>query len=80
MTYSEIECREVVEIVTDYLEGALASAEQIDLERHLAMCAGCAVYIEQMRATIRATGALHEEDVPPEVMDVVVRAFRSRQS
>jgi anti-sigma factor RsiW len=76
MTYEDIPCRQIVELITDYLEGALASDEMLVVERHLAMCQGCTAYLEQMRLTIRATGAL-DDDVPPEVMEPLVAAFRN---
>jgi anti-sigma factor RsiW len=45
-------CREFVEILTDYLDGALEPAERADVERHLVICRGCSNYTEQMRSTI----------------------------
>jgi anti-sigma factor RsiW len=77
MTYEDIPCRQVVELVTEYLEGGLAADDMLVVERHLAMCEGCATYLAQMRETIRVTGALRDEDVPPEVMDPLIEAFRS---
>jgi anti-sigma factor RsiW len=77
VTYTDIPCQQVVELVTDYLEGELATDEMLVVERHLGMCEGCAAYLEQMRETIRATGALRDADVPPEVMDPLIEAFRN---
>jgi predicted anti-sigma-YlaC factor YlaD len=77
LTYEDIPCRQVVELVTDYLEGELATDDMLIVEWHLGMCQGCAAYLEQMRETIRATGALRDEDVPPEVMEPLVEAFRN---
>lgn len=51
-------CRELVELMTDYLEGALAPAERVRSEHHLAHCSGCKLYLHQVRATIRACGSL----------------------
>jgi anti-sigma factor RsiW len=76
VTYEDISCQQVVELVTDYLEGELTADDMLVVERHLAMCRGCAVYLEQMRETIRATGSLQDEDVPPEVLEPLVQAFR----
>jgi anti-sigma factor RsiW len=53
-----LRCDSVVELVTDYLEGALASTMRHRVERHLRSCPGCTVYLAQIRATIRAAGAL----------------------
>jgi anti-sigma factor RsiW len=77
VTYEDISCRQVVELITDYLEGELATDDRLIVERHLAECEGCAAYLEQMRETIRITGALRDEDVPSEVMDPLMEAFRN---
>jgi predicted anti-sigma-YlaC factor YlaD len=77
VTYEDIPCLQVVELVTDYLEGKLATGEVLVVERHLAMCQGCGDYLDQMRETIRATGALRDQDVPPEVMEPLMQAFRN---
>jgi anti-sigma factor RsiW len=67
---------ELVEIITDYLEGALTPADQERFEAHLAICVGCTNYVEQMRATIRLTGMLGEEQIAPEAKDALLEAFR----
>jgi anti-sigma factor RsiW len=77
VTYEDIPCQQVVELITDYLEGELTTDNMLIVERHLAACEGCAAYLEQMRETIRATGALRDEDVPPAVMDPLIEAFRN---
>lgn len=69
-------CREVVELVTSYLEGALPASEQRRFEAHLAVCPHCTTYLQQFRQTIAATGRLREEDVTPEAKDALVAAFR----
>jgi len=71
-----IVCREVVELVTDYLEGRLAPADQARFEAHLGVCPHCTRYLEQFRATIAATGRLREEDLPPAAKDALLNAFR----
>ena len=53
----EIVCRELVELVTPYLEGALPADERALVDQHLASCDGCQAYLQQMRLTIRATTA-----------------------
>src|SRR5919112_399690 len=60
-----IACREVVELVTDYLERALPADETSLFEQHIDFCDGCKVYVEQMRATVATVGRVTEEDVPP---------------
>jgi hypothetical protein len=76
MTAADLTCRELVEIVTDYLEGRLPPRDLMRFKEHVLMCEGCAVYIEQMRETIRLTGTLRTEDVPAEVEEELLRAFR----
>jgi anti-sigma factor RsiW len=69
-------CREVVELVTDYLEGALPRRDVRRVERHLAACEGCSAYLEQMRETIRLTGTLTVEQLDEDVREALLVAFR----
>jgi len=71
-----LSCREVVELVTAYLEGALTEAEEVRFEEHLAMCDGCAAYLDQMRRTIVIAGQLDPEAVDLEACHRLVHAFR----
>jgi anti-sigma factor RsiW len=73
---AHLSCRQVVELVSDYLEGALPSAQAARFEAHIAMCDGCAAYLEQMRETIRLAGELPEESVPTSTWNVLLAAFR----
>src|ERR1700723_2676202 len=59
----DLVCQEVVELVTDYLEGALSPAEHRRFEAHLAGCPHCTEYLAQMRETIRLAGRLVPEDL-----------------
>ena len=77
MSATELSCQELVELVTEFLEGALPSAERARFEAHLAVCRGCRAYLDQMRQTIRLTGALTEESIPPDVMNALLHAFRN---
>jgi len=70
-------CNELVELVTDYLEGALSEDERARFEEHLSLCTGCRNYLGQMRTTIRVTGRLTEDAVPEEAMNELLRAFRT---
>jgi anti-sigma factor RsiW len=70
-------CRTIVELVTDYLEGALPAEERAAIEAHLAGCDGCAAHLEQMRTTIRLTGMLAEEQIPLETRQALRGVFRS---
>jgi anti-sigma factor RsiW len=73
----ELTCAEVVELVTDYLELRLPAADVERFEAHLALCDGCGRYVDQLRATIAATGRLREEDLPPLLQERLVDAFRA---
>jgi anti-sigma factor RsiW len=73
----ELSCRELVEILGDYLEGAMTPDERARLDEHLADCEGCAAYLEQLRVTIRLGGRLSEDAVPPEAMAPLLEAFRA---
>ena len=73
---NDLSCLEVVELVTDYLEGALSPVERARVEEHLEGCPGCVAYVDQVRHTIRVVGALREEHLEPAVRDGLVGAFR----
>jgi anti-sigma factor RsiW len=72
----ELTCRELVELVTEYLEGALPDEERARFEAHLAECEGCAAYLAQMRDTLRIAGRLREESIAPAARESLLRAFR----
>lgn len=72
----EMNCKELVEIITGYLEGALSPADRARFEEHLAVCPGCQTYLDQMRQTIRALGRLTEESIPPQARQELLRVFR----
>jgi predicted anti-sigma-YlaC factor YlaD len=72
----DLECREVVELVTDYLEGTMAPAGRLRLDHHLALCEGCEHYLEQMRTLIRVVGRPAADAVPPQTMAGLLRALR----
>lgn len=78
MSRDEMRCREVVDVLSDYLEGALPAERRAALEQHLLTCENCVNYLNQMRTSIALTGKLQEEDVPDEVMDRVLDMFRER--
>ena len=73
-------CIEVVELITDYLEGALPRAQRRRLESHLSGCEHCAEYLAQMRATIAATGRLHVSDLSAEARAEFQAIFRDWSS
>ncbi len=69
-------CRELVELLSDYVEGALDASERARVEAHLHNCPECRAYLAQLRATIGALGRLREADVPPPILARLVAAFR----
>jgi RNA polymerase sigma-70 factor, ECF subfamily len=73
VTPPPLSCRELVELVTDYLEGRLPEAERRRFEEHLGGCDGCTAYVEQFRRTITTVGALSEDDVPGDAAEDVVQ-------
>jgi anti-sigma factor RsiW len=74
---ADLTCRELVELVSDYVEGALDRRTRSRFERHIAGCPHCTDYVEQMRETIRLTGMLSEEQLEPRARDELLAAFRS---
>ena len=62
-----IACRELVTLVTDYLEDRLSPADRARFDVHIAGCRHCSAYLAQIRETIRLTGTLREEEIPPEL-------------
>jgi anti-sigma factor RsiW len=79
-TPNGLACQEVVELVTDYLEGALLPERRAQLEEHLAGCDGCANYIEQVRLTIDMLRGLAQEPVFPETKEELLQVFRQWKS
>lgn len=72
----QMTCRELVEVVSDYLEGRLPADDTRRLEEHLGECPYCKEYIEQMRQTISALGELSEDSITPAARGELLDAFR----
>lgn len=68
-------CRELVELVTDYLDGALPRAERARFEAHIAACGNCSEYLEQFKQTIAVAGTLREDDVDPAAREALLAQF-----
>jgi anti-sigma factor RsiW len=83
MTPRDVACQELVELVTEYLEGALPPAEVAAVDQHLADCDPCLRYLRQMRATGRALSLLPTEQVTDtltdQAVDTLLEAFRRRR-
>ena len=69
-------CKELVELVTDYLEGKLGAVETARFEEHLSSCNGCTAYLYQMRQTIRITGHLDEHSMSEQELEDLLLIFR----
>ena len=76
MAVDGLPCQELVELVTDYLEGALAPDVVQRFERHLLDCPFCDEYLAQIRRTIALTGRLRVDDLDPVARDSLLHAFR----
>lgn len=77
---SELSCQEIIEVVTEYLEGSMPGEERQQFERHLSYCPGCVTYVEQIRETIDLTGTIpREETLPPALREGLVAQFRNWQ-
>lgn len=75
----DLTCRELVELVTEYLDGALAASENARFEAHLAHCPECRDHLDDMRLTIQLVGGLTERSLSPAAVADLVRAFRGWQ-
>ena len=73
----DITCREVLELLTEYLEGALAPAVEREVDRHLDACDGCWRYLDQFQVAIETTAELREEAVAVDVRESLLDAFRT---
>lgn len=76
----EIVCRQAVDLMTDYLEGAMSPGERTRFEAHLSDCPYCVEYLAQMRATIDVAGRVECDDLAPEALDELVSLYRNWQS
>ena len=72
----ELVCQQVVELVTDYVEGTLSVSDRQRFERHLSACEHCTEYLAQMRETLRLTGRLVPEDLTPEMHTEFAEIYR----
>ena len=72
----DLTCIELVELVTEYLEGGLSAAERERFEEHLGFCDWCVTYLDQMRQTLVAVGSLREDDVSPAMEASLLATFR----
>jgi anti-sigma factor RsiW len=76
----EMPCRELVEVITDYLEDALPRDDRVRFEAHLAECDACRDYVAQFEQTIALSGRVEAEGLPPALRDELLSAFRAWRS
>lgn len=76
MTPREMDCIELVELLTDYLDGALPTDEAAAIDAHLRICAACRAYLAQFRATIAALGSVDVAALPTQTQESILAAFR----
>lgn len=72
----DMTCKELVELVTDYLDGVMPKQDRRLFEAHLEICPHCVTYLEQMRTTIRVLGKLDEQTIDPMARDALLEEFR----
>lgn len=75
-----MKCKELVELVTEYLEGTLPSSDREAMDRHLAGCGGCHAYLEQMRKTIATLGRVSERALSERQRQDLLRLFQGWKS
>jgi anti-sigma factor RsiW len=80
LSHRDLVCQQVVELVTDYLEGTLSRAARRRFEAHLAGCPHCTEYLAQMRETIGLTGRLTPEDLTPRMREDLAEVYQRWQS
>lgn len=72
----EMACQELVEVITDYLEGTLPTSDRVRFDAHLSTCGACREYVEQMRGLIRLSGSLTAQTIEPATRESLLSAFR----
>jgi anti-sigma factor RsiW len=71
-----LSCQELVELVTDYFEGALSPADKARFEAHIAGCDACTMYLRQMRDMLELLGELTSDSISPQAEAELLAAFR----
>ena len=69
-------CRELTDLVTDYLEGRQTLVQRLRFRMHVGMCRHCRAYLRQLKQTIRALGDLPAEPILPDVQQALLERFR----
>jgi anti-sigma factor RsiW len=74
-----MDCNELVELVTSYLDGSLDPDTRTRFDVHLLECDGCENYLQQFRATVDTLGKVSGETFDPAFRDRLLKAFRDWQ-
>lgn len=69
-------CRDITEIVTDYVEGRMGVWDRLRFQLHIGMCAACREYVRQMKITRAVVGHVHAPPIPDEVKEELIKRFR----
>jgi hypothetical protein len=78
MTHSnDLSCKELMELVTEYLENSLPLSEKAQFKAHLALCQGCRIYLDQLRQTVHTVGYATEEPLDPITREKLLALFRN---
>jgi anti-sigma factor RsiW len=73
---TELACKELVEVITDYLEGTLPERDRARFDAHILTCPPCREYVAEMRTTLQLTGRLTVDSISSSVRDELLRAYR----
>ena len=74
--FDELTCRELVELVTDYLDYSLPADQRTLFEEHLVLCDACCDYLDQFEHTVEVVGRLRENDLSDSTRDALMTTFR----
>lgn len=70
-------CKELTELVTDYLEGRMPFRRRLTFWLHISMCKNCREYLRQTKLTIATLGKMPVDPIPPEIRDALLERFRN---
>lgn len=70
-------CKEVAELITDYLEGSFTLSQRLRFQMHIGLCVDCKNYLHQMKYTVATLGQLPAEPVPAEIKEALMKCFQN---
>jgi hypothetical protein len=77
---SEIECRQIAELLGDYIDGSLPNRLRELIDFHIDGCQPCVAFINTYRGTIAATRSLPDTPMPAEMKKRLLAVLRSERS